>query len=244
VRLNYIDNIDCLEGMKNIPDRSVDLIVTDPPYWHNKSMGPPTIGKKTRLKTDLYKRDGKMLTEMSDFGPDKITRFLDQAERVMKKMNCYIFCNDAQVATYGKWAEAHGCHFSLLVWRKPLSVINTNRFSQNAEFICRIYVYGTGLNYVEDKSYYDRVIDCKPCRGKNKRHPAQKPTDIIERLILLSSPKNGVILDPFMGSGSTAVACLHTGRNFIGFELDEEYHSLAHQRLAEAVDELLVEVNV
>ena len=226
---------DCLDLMKKIPDKSIDLIVTDPPYWHNKSNGPPKVGKKTILNNDLYARDGKMISQMSDFKPEDIVKFLDEAKRVMKLMNCYLFCNDSQIATYGKWAEENKCHFSLLAWRKPLSVINTNRFSQNVEFICRIYVYGTGLNYVNDKTCYDRVIDDKPVRGKDKLHPTQKPVSILERFIKLSSDENGLVLDPFMGSGSTGVACINTNRNFVGFELDEKYFEIAKNRLDNVV---------
>lgn len=222
---------DCIELMKKIPDKSVDLIITDPPYWHNKSSSLPTAGEKTMLKNDLYARDSKMISQMSEFNPNNIVEFLNEAKRVMKIMNCYLFCNDSQIATYGKWAEENKCNFSVLTWRKPLSIINTNRFSQNAEFICRIYRNGTGLNYVDNKDYYDRVINDKPLRGKNKLHPTQKPVSIIERFVMLSSKEDGLILDPFMGSGSTGEAALINNRNFIGMELDEKYFNIAKERI-------------
>lgn len=72
-----------------------------------------------------------------------------------------------------------------------------------------------------------------------KVHPTQKPVEIIEKMIQDSTEPGGVVLDTFMGSGTTAVACLRTGRNFIGFELDEGYHAIAQQRIAATVDELL-----
>ena len=95
----------------------------------------------------------------------------------------------------GKWAEDNNFHFSVLVWRKPLSVINTNRFSQNVEFICRIYEYGTGLNFSNNKNDYDRVYNDKPIRGNQKLHPTQKPTSLLERLIKLSSDENDIVMD-------------------------------------------------
>ena len=75
-----------------------------------------------------------------------------------------------------------------------------------------------------------------------KVHPTQKPVEIIQKMIEDSTEPGAVILDTFMGSGTTAVACIQTGRQYIGFELDERYHTIAQQRIAEAVDSLLTEI--
>ena len=74
-----------------------------------------------------------------------------------------------------------------------------------------------------------------------KEHPTQKPVALIEKMIQDSTEPGAVVLDTFMGSGTTAVACLRTGRNYIGFELDEGYLALAQRRIAETVDKLLNE---
>ena len=74
-----------------------------------------------------------------------------------------------------------------------------------------------------------------------KQHPTQKPWEIIAKCIEDSTEPGAVVLDTFMGSGTTAVACIKTGRSFIGFELDEEYHAIATQRVAETIDEILKE---
>ena len=124
--------------------------------------------------------------------------------------------------------------FSILVWRKPLSIINKNRFSQNIEFIVRVYDYGTGLNRLETNYFYDRVKDSKPLSGKSKIHPVQKPVELISQFIELSSKEEDIILDPFIGSGTTGVACINTNRNFIGIELDDNYYNIAKKRIEEA----------
>ena len=67
-------------------------------------------------------------------------------------------------------------------------------------------------------------------------HGTMKPTELIERFIELSSIENGVVLDPFIGSGTTAIACVNTNRNFIGFELDGEYHKLSEQRISDHIE--------
>ena len=231
---------DCLEEMKNIADNSVDLIVTDPPYWHKKSPGKPYSQRKqcnTESKfsnSGLYSQDGYMMKGMSDFNEGYINAIMHEFKRLCKIMNCYIFCNETQVPYYAMWAEQNGYMFSILVWRKPLSIINKNRFSQNIEFIVRVYDYGTGLNRLETNYFYDRVKDSKPLSGKSKIHPVQKPVELISQFIELSSKEEDIILDPFIGSGTTGVACINTNRNFIGIELDDNYYNIAKKRIEEA----------
>lgn len=233
---------DCLKEMQNIPDKSVDLIVTDPPYWHKKSPGKPYSQRKqcnTESKfsnSELYSQNGYMMKGMSDFNKDSINSIMYEFKRVCKIMNCYIFCNETQVPYYAMWAEENGYMFSILVWRKPLSIINKNRFSKNIEFIVRVYDYGTGLNKLDTNYYYDRVKDVKPLSGKSKNHPVQKPVEIISQFVELSSKDKGLILDPFMGSGTTGVACLNTNRRFIGIELDENYFNVAKNRIEESMN--------
>jgi site-specific DNA-methyltransferase (adenine-specific) len=73
----------------------------------------------------------------------------------------------------------------------------------------------------------------------DKQHPTQKPWELIAKAIEDSTEPGAVVLDTFMGSGTTVVACVKTGRNYIGFELDEGYHTIAEQRIAAAVDEIM-----
>ena len=225
-------NGDCFKLLDSLEDKSVSVVITDPPYWHNKQESlVRNATSKTILNNDLYLADGDMQGKWSMFTPKKIKKVLDKLSRVCKKMNCFFFCNDSQIATYGKWAEKHGYHFCVLVWRKPLSIINKNRFSQNAEFICRIYEHGTQLNKVKDNTYYDRVYNDAPVLGGNKKHPTQKPVSILKKLVELSCNEDDVVLDPFMGSGSTGVACQNTNRRFIGIEKDKKYFKVACERI-------------
>lgn len=76
---------------------------------------------------------------------------------------------------------------------------------------------------------FDRVV------GKNQVHQNQKPIELIERMILKHSKAGGLVLDPFMGSGTTGVACLKHGRNFIGYEIDKRYFDIAEERIKEIV---------
>lgn len=229
---------DSLSVMKTIQDNSIKLIITDPPYWHKKSPGKPYAERnpyKTHSKyanSKLFNVEGEMLTKFSDFRGDDINTMMNQFKRLMKKMNCYIFCNDVQLAYYGMWAEKNKKHFSVLVWEKPLSIINKNRFSQHLEYIVRIYDYGTGLNKIDgDSNLYSKVKKYKQPRGKTKLHPTQKPIKLIEDIVNVSSNKGDLIFDPFMGSGTTGIACFNLGRNFLGVELLNSYFEIAKNRI-------------
>ena len=126
--------------------------------------------------------------------------------------------------------------FSILVWEKPLSIINKNRFSQNLEYIVRIYDYGTALNRLQQSDFYNRVKRSKPVLGADKLHLTQKPVNLMLQFIELSSKVGDTILDPFIGSGTTAIACKRANRHYIGFEINKDYYKTAVQRMkAEAM---------
>ena len=229
--------MDCLEGMRQIPDGTIDLCVTDPPYWHKKSPGKPYSQRKqcntnsAFSNSELYNYDCDMIKGMSDFDDKCIDAFLSALAPKMKIMNAYIFCSETQVPYYAIWAEHNGYMFSILVWEKPLSIINKNRFSQNLEYIVRIYDYGTALNRLEINDLYNRVRKAKPVEGSDKIHLTQKPVSIIQGFVLLSSQEGGTVLDAYMGSGTTAIACIKEKRHFVGFELNKEYYEKAVKRI-------------
>ena len=234
---------DCLERMKEIPDNSIDLIITDPPYWHKKSPGKPysernQCNTKSKFsKSKLYNNDNDMMNKMSDFNDKDIFSFLSVAIKKMKIPNIYAFCSENQVPYYCLFAEENKLMFSILAWEKPLSIINKNRFSQNLEYIVRIYNYGTALNRIVENKFYNRVKKYNNINGKIKHHPCEKPISLINEFIQLSSEVNDIILDPFMGSGSTGVACINTNRKFIGIEMDEKYYDISCDRIKEAINE-------
>jgi len=234
-----IKNIDAFELLKLLNDKSIDLVITDPPYWHKKSPGLPynqrvmynTLSKYANSK--LFRADGLMMKEMSDFTDKDVYRLMSELSRVMKVMNAYIFCNDTLVPYYCMWAENNKYLFSILVWEKPLSIINKNRFSQNIEYIVRIYDYGTALNKRDENYFYNKVK--KYDLPHNKIHPTQKPLSLIREILLLSSQKDEVVLDPFMGSGTTAIACIKEDRDFLGSELSKDFYDVAIQRIKNEV---------
>ena len=236
MELNKIYNDDCLEGMKKIEDNSVDLIITDPPYEHVKG------GMKSKkYNVGTWKSDSYMNEKMSDFKKEDIFNFLDVSITKMKKVNMYIFCSKLQLAHYFDYLNKNKkLKYDLLVWDKSsddgkYSMKSSKFFTQDIEYIIRIYESGVSLNKVwneertkSDSRYYMKRQKFKQPKGK---HGTMKPVELIERFIELSSNENDIVLDPFMGSGTTAIACINTNRNYIGFELDEEYYNASLDRI-------------
>lgn len=235
MRLNYIDNCDCLEGLREIPDKSVDLIVTDPPY-RLVSGGCKDIGiTNSGIFRQQYQREAKKgkLFKHNDI---PFTEWLPEAYRVLKPgSHCYIMVNGRNLAGLQCECEKIGFAYqNLLTWDKG-NVTPSKWYMNRCEFILMLRK-GKAKNI---KNMGTPSLLAIPNPVGKKTHPTEKPVGLLRILIENSSAPGDVVLDPFVGSGTTAVACLRTGRNYIGFELDERYHAIAQQRIAETVDAML-----
>lgn len=211
-----------------------DLIITDPPYIHEKG------GRGKMLLGESLDREKFNMKELGDFGKDKIYEFLDTTKATMKKPQWYIFCSEKQIVYYLDWCKENNFKYNILTWNKPLSVMNRERYSTNIEYIIRIYNNGSALNKInleqfpEKTKFYSKYKAYPQIRGKQKKHPSQKPVDLLNEIIELSSKENEIIFDPFMGSGSTGVASIKASRRFIGIELKIEIFDIANARIEEA----------
>lgn len=205
-----------------IPDSSIDLVVIDPPYNINANGSGGAFGKEKRS----YHKEVKTL---SNGIPNLV---LDELVRVMKKPNIYLWCNKNQLRQYIDYFEDIGCTTDLLTWHKTNPVPTCcNKYLSDTEYILYfrrdgVPMYGT---YETKKKYY--VTSTNKSDKSKYNHPTIKPLNIIENLIINSSKENDIILDCFMGSGTTAEACINTKRNFIGFELDTTYCETANKRI-------------
>ena len=231
---------DCLELMDKTPEKSIDLIVTDPPYLHVKG------GMKSKRFNvgRVWSADSRMVNEMSDFDKKEIFKFLDASLRVLKKANMYIFCSKLQLVHYFEYISEYNASvpksralkYDLLIWDKLDNRMMSSKFhASDIEYIVRIYEPGVSLNKVWDedgkKSDSDHYMKLQSFKKPNGEHTTQKPVELIKRLIRISSRENDLVLDPFVGSGTTGVACKNLNRNFIGMELDEEYFKIAQSRI-------------
>lgn len=208
--------------LKNIPDNSIDLVVTDPPYnIETKGSG-------------LYKQSDKQyikeLNSMKDGFSDNI---LNELCRVMKKINIYIFCSQKQIIhLLDYFVTKRKCNYNLLTWHKTNPVpACSNKYLTDTEYILffrekGVKIYG---DYQSKFTYYTTSLNQKD--KKIWKHPTIKPLSIVNNLIINSSIENDLILDPFMGSGTTGVAAQQNNRSFIGIELDNNYYQIAKTRI-------------
>ena len=230
MRLNFIDNIDCLEGLKEIPDNSVDLIVTDPPYF--LSMGHAGDRDNARKIMGTSNRTFNDLAIAKPFYAQLFREF----RRVLKEDGSFYFFTDWRgYAFYFPIINAELPVRNLIVWDKKSGPGSYYSFAHE------LIIFGTAAPKLKNKGGTNVLRMAAFCSGAKttngeKVHPTQKPVELIQKFIEDSTDPGAVVLDTFMGSGTTAVACIRTGRNFIGFELDEKYHAIAMDRVD---DELL-----
>ena len=216
-------NGDCLEVMNQIPDGFVDLVVTDPPYDVYAGKGGGCFGKRQAYSDIEFISNG--------FSEE----ILDELCRVMKKINIYLFCSQKQIIPLlDYFVEEKKCNWNLLTWHKtnPVPACG-NKYLTDTEYILFFREKGVKINgeYKTKFTYY--VTPLNTADKKLYGHPTIKPVDILQNLIVNSSSPGDVVLDPFMGSGSTGIACNNTGRNFIGIELDKGYFEIARARIGE-----------
>lgn len=224
MELNKIYNMDCLEGMRQLPDNCVDLVVTDPPYVIETS------------GAGIYKQaDKQYVKELNNMKDGFSTQVLDELCRIMKKINIYFFCSQKQIIPLlDYFVKGKKCNWNLLTWHKtnPVPACG-NKYLTDTEYILFFREKGVKI-YGEFKTKFTYYIT--PLNQSDKKkygHPTIKPINIVTNLIVNSSLENGIVFDPFMGSGTTAVAAKECGRNFIGYELDSDYYEICNKRLEE-----------
>lgn len=228
MKVNTIYNGDAYELIKQIPDKSIDLIVTDPPYeW-----------KKGGEMTGLFRKgvsSRNFMDSIEKMKMDKGINFdiLNDFVRVMKKINIYIWCNKEQLYTYMKYfVEKYKCYFEIIIWNKTnVTPLCGNKYLTDKEYCLFFREKGVKIlgQFETKKTVYTTSINIED--KKKFGHPTIKPLSIIENLIKNSSVEGGVVLDPFVGSGTTCVAAKRLGRKYIGFEINEKYYKIAKDRL-------------
>lgn len=237
-------NGDCLEIMKKIPDKSVDMILTDPPYgitackWDSVIPFEPMWEQLNRIIKD----NGAIVL----FGSEPFSSMLRCSNLKMFKYDWI----------WNKRKVAHPLNAKIMPLKKHeiISVFGNGKivyFPQGLKEVNKIQkrndvksLIGDGYSvcgksnkttFQKWGNYPSSIIEYSK---ENKTvHPTQKPVSLLEYLIKTYTLENETVLDFTMGSGSTGVACLNTKRNFIGIELDENYFNIAKQRIEKAIDD-------
>ena len=226
MELDKIYNVDCLIGMKDIPDGSVDLIVTDVPYRVTARGGNGNSGGM--MKNRIY-NCGKVF----DHNDIDILDYLPEFYRVLKDgTHCYIMCNHVNLIHFLKVIDDSDFHFTkCLIWDKQRKIMGTYYMNQ-FEYI--LFLRKGTNRPINDCGSSDiiSIPNIKPKdRNGNNIHDSAKPVALFQHLILNSTNAGDTVLDPFMGSGTAAIACINTERKYIGFEIDGKYYNTCIRRI-------------
>lgn len=225
---------DCLEGLKAIKSGSVDLIVTDPPYLIKDTHA----GGNTRLARTIQPVNNELRENGLVGGLDPA--ILPELVRVLKTINLYIWCNKAQIPEYlDFFVKGLGCSFDIITWIKTNAPPTFhNKYLSDKEY-CLYFRKG---GYCQPTSYETaKTAYFQPTNVVDKKaypHPTIKPLNIMKTLIENSSRMGDLVLDPFLGSGSTAVACMELGRQYLGFEINGDYYETAKRRIKDTIERL------
>lgn len=203
-----IQHGDCLELMKAIPNKSIDLIITDPPYGKNSDKGTNGFGTAKNLRYkggwDNKRPEKEIFDEMFRISKNVIIFGANYFCDMLPPSNCWLF------------------------WDKKGDILFQNPFADGE------------LIYTTFKKPIKKIVFKQQgfiSDSKDKRyHPTQKPSELVQMLVEQFSKQGDIILDPFMGSGTTGIACMKTNRRFIGFELDENYFKIADERISKAAN--------
>lgn len=239
-----IEQGDCIELMRDIPDKSVDMILCDPPYGTTASKWDKVIDFRemwTQYER-IIKDDGAIVLFGSGQFAFKLIESnvpLYKYKWIWVKSNKCNFVNAKnrpmtafeEVLVFSKGNTANGSKVKMKYYPQGLIKKHRERKAGESKFgtvACKRpshkeYIASEYTNYPFDVLQFDSVA--------KKQHTNQKPVELLEYLVKTYTNEDELVLDNCMGSGSTGVACINTNRNFIGFELDENYFNIAKNRL-------------
>lgn len=257
----YLNKITCGDSyklIKELPDKSVDCIYIDIPYLYNQGGGGNSdLGERVAKKSlelmgvrDKYINNNTTRKEALRIAKNKKSQFidiisledgidysiLDDIVRVMKKINCFIWCSKLQIFDIMKYFLGGGIdreiYFEILTWNKTNPTPTTNNtWLPDIEYC--LYFKEKGVIYNHDYKLKSKWFT-SPANKSDKdlfNHPTIKPLELVKRHLLHTTQPNDIVLDCFMGSGTTAVACQDTNRQFIGFEIEQKWVDIANGRL-------------
>ena len=245
LELNKVYCMDCLEGLKHIDKNSIDLLVTDPPYFIDnlkKDLRSQTIRRSS--KNNVFFNEFDHFESLKEYKLFMLSVL--RAIRVVLKPKAqgFLFCSYHHFDWFIRLLKKEGFRFyKPLIWfKRDVMGVFPNQYGCNYEPI--LWFSKKAETESEKKDFkFKNFIGCSQrdvfefystsvsARKEAGYHPTPKPVPLLRRLILNASCKNDVVLDAFMGSGSTAVASKQTERRFIGFEKKQEYVEICLKRL-------------
>ncbi len=231
---------DCRDVLPTLPDESVDMIWTDPPYGHGNNDGD----LNARLSTGdfdgrAYRTPVKIANDDAAGMRAVVDAMLAQAARVLRCCCCCCCCccGGGPRPTFAWLAErmdrAGLSFFHSVIWDK----INPGlgwRYRRQHEMVMVAHRKGGKLAWADDAQATGNVIRLSAPLGSIREHPNEKPLGLVGKFLQLHTTPGQMVLDPFMGSGTTGVSALQLGRRFIGIELDPAHFETAVRRIEAA----------
>lgn len=229
--IDNIHNIDCFVGIKDIEDKSIDMILTDPPYEISRSSNFAN-GKPSGRNVDRF----RISIDFGDWdqnGSFDIKQFVSDSYRVLKDGGYFVCFYDIWKITElaNALTECGFKQLRFIEWVKtnPVPINSKVNYLTNAREIALCATKGS--NCVFNSEYDNGVYSYPICHDKDRFHPTQKPIELIKDIIKKHTNEGDIVLDACAGSGTTGVASLKTNRHFICFELNEEYYKQASKRI-------------
>jgi len=232
----FLFNGDCFEVLKSLKDKCVDLIHTDPPYIiHSDGDMGKMMEKKARNSYDkLIKAD---ISDGFDFNA-----ILPEFMRICKTINFQIWCSKKQFIEYLLLAKNNKWNWQDVCLYRNNALPNVRGKYQDKDYCVHLWKGRTLTGtYHQKRTDYHYTMGGG---GKEWNHPALKPLEPILNMIPIGSDEHNIVLDPFMGSGTTGVACVKTNRVFIGIEKDENYFKMACERIKKELESLKSDTNI
>lgn len=227
--------------MNEIPDGSVDMILTDPPYSSGGMFAGDRKSSTREKYTDSKYQGAATLPSFSGDNMDQrsfveFMRMVFAHARIKTK-------TEGIIATFVDWRnlpamtdaiQAAGWIWrGIVVWDKGNARNIPGRYRQDCEYI----VWGTNgpraVTWELGQPSYPGCYHIPSIPSSKRHHQTEKPKELLEALLRIS-PNNAVVFDPFMGAGSTGVACVESGRRFIGTEVSGDYYKISQERIREA----------
>lgn len=216
----------CLEYMRTLENESIDLIVTDPPY-------PTTSRGHAGNSGGMLQKEINKKGKVFEHNNIDCTEYAPEFYRVLKDgSHCYVMTNHINLIKMLNVFTDCGFHFiKSLIWNKGNKIMGQYYMSQFEYILFFRKGYGKKINNCGTADILSVPNKkTKDANGKNI-HDTEKPVELMKILIENSTQKGDIVLDPFVGVGATALACIESERDYIGIELDENYYNIAKERV-------------
>lgn len=237
---------DSLEILKTIHDKSIDLILTDPPYLY------PDIAKKLENKEKHIEYNKKIIRDAKcsniqyqirkrelEFLQGEfidsfdISSYFKEWMRIIKKPNFIIYLSKQQLKDYLIEIENYNLKFELIIYKKTNDAPTNNSYRKDKE-LC-LYIYNKPISYSnvwnQDMQTIYQITNSNNQYAGAVKHPTVKDLNLIKLQINKHSKIGDTVLDCFLGSGTTAIACEQLNRRWIGIEINDKYYNVAKERL-------------